>query len=171
MEETIVESNIETLIILLIAIYGAVVSTLVLIWDIYKWKNKGPKIIGRIMSDMIGLNSPEYKDKKLTLVNVTNTGDNPTTITHLSLKFYKSKIKKLFKKSTQTMLIGTPSISYPIPHVLKPGLEWQGIIIQNDDFEKMSKQGILVCSVHFSHTNKTTNFIVRRIKTEIKEKN
>ena len=161
MKESIFSTNIENMIILIIAVYGAIVSTLVLIWDIYKWKNKGPKIEGRITSNMIGINAPEYQDKKLTVVNITNTGDKPTTITNVSLKFFKSKIKKFFKKSDQLIFVATPSISHPIPYVLNPGFEWKGIIIQNDDMTKMSKQGILQCSVHLSHTNNTKDFIVK----------
>lgn len=151
----------KNLIILVIAIYGAIISTTVLFWDIYKWKNKGPKIIGRISSNMVGLNFPDYKNKELTVVNITNTGDRPTTITHLSLQFYKTKIKKIFKKADQIMFIATPSLSHPIPYTLNPGLEWQGIIIQNDEFKEMSDKGILVSSVYFSHTKKPINFIVK----------
>jgi len=68
MQETVITIIIDNYIIMFIAMYGALISTIVLLWDIYKWKNSGPKIIGKIKTNMIGIDAPQYKDENLILV-------------------------------------------------------------------------------------------------------
>ena len=152
---------IDNAVILIIALYGALISTFVFLWDIYKWKNSGPKIIGSIQSNMIGFNTPEYGNDNLVLVNISNIGDKPTTITNLSLSYFKSHLLKLFKKPKKNMCIGNPSPSQPIPYILKPGSQWSGVFRQTDDILNFAKDGILVCSVHCSHTKKYINFRIK----------
>ena len=161
MEKIVAEIKIDNLVVLLIAIYGAIISTFVLSWDIYKWKKSGPRIRGSVTPNMVFYNFPEYENKKITVVNITNTGDRPTTVTHLSLTFYKNKIKKAFNKKDNLISIDNQLIPHPIPYTLNSGLEWKGFIIQNDERKKMSEKGILVCNVYFSHAKKPINFVIK----------
>ena len=163
MVENATQIIIDNAVVLIIALYGALISTLVFIWDIYKWKNSGPKIIGSIQANMIGINTPEYENDNLVLVNISNIGDKTTTITNLSLYYFKSHLLRFLKKPKKNMWIGNPSPSQPIPYILKPGSQWSGIFRQTDDILNFSKDGILICSVHFSHTRKYKNFRIKII--------
>jgi len=161
MQETVIRIMIDNNIIMFIALYGALISTIVLLWDIYKWKNSGPKIIGKIKTNMIGIDDLKYKNENLILVTISNIGDKPTTVTSLTLSFYNSAISKILKISKNHYWVETPSYSNPTPYLLRSGSEWTGIVVQNEKFEKLSKTGILICSIHFSHTKKCTDFRVK----------
>lgn len=154
MIENASQITIDNLIVLFIALYGAVLSTFVLFWDIYKWKSSGPKIMGEIQTNMIGVNvQGSNSDKKIT-VNLSNNGDKPTTINSLNLLYYKSSLTRIIQKPQKTFFVPIPSQSHPIPHLLNTGTTWLGIIDQTNEIEKLAKDGILICTVHFSHTKK-----------------
>src|SRR5262245_2264897 len=117
-------------ITLFLACWGALVSTVVFLWDIYKWRNAIPKLSLSVSPHMALYAGGKTHDERYVMVKVTNAGQRKTTITTLSLSFYKSKIKKSFnKKPEKCFLIPNPEPG-KLPHVLDSGEQWTGFFIR-----------------------------------------
>jgi hypothetical protein len=67
----------------IVAWWGAILSTIVFLWDIYKWQTSGPRIRFSVQTNMRTINVSGYKGKTLVSTNVTNYGERPTTLTNL----------------------------------------------------------------------------------------
>jgi hypothetical protein len=128
---------------------GAITGTLVLIWDVYKWMQTGPKVKVSAAPNMVAYGSAMtiLGDKSNIMVEVTNTGDGKTTIAHLVGFFYASQLRKwLRRKPHRTMFVPDPG-SGQLPHVIHPGERWIGAMDQSDDLIKMSNDGALYVGV------------------------
>lgn len=137
----------------IVAWWGAIIATAVLIWDVYKWRTSGPKIKFFVQPNTLIVGDLNKKDGKYIAANVTNVGDRPTTITHFVFQHYKSYIKMLRHKPDTSMVV-LPITSQPIPYILNPGDIWQGLAIQTSEVEELSKNGYLVCGICHSHSDK-----------------
>lgn len=82
--------------------WGAVIATLVLAWDIYKWKKSGPLIEVSASPNMqiLGGMPDSLSGKTYVAVEVRNTGKGKTTVTHLVGYYYSSFINRLKRKKT-----------------------------------------------------------------------
>lgn len=78
-----------------VAWYAATISTIVFLWDIYKWWNAGAKLRVEVRPGMQSIGMPEYDGKTLIVINVSNYGDRPTTITGVGLMQYAGWIRRL----------------------------------------------------------------------------
>ena len=140
----------------IVAWWGAVTATFVLLWDVYKWKTSGPKIRFYAKPNMKTVNMPSHEGKTWIGATAENIGTGATTITNLCFQYYKNFFKKVIKKSDSSFVVGraeaTPSQS--IPYILNPGTIWQGLSLQTDEFEKMSREGYLICELYYSQSRK-----------------
>ncbi len=138
----------------IVAWWGAILATVVLLWDIYKWKTAGPRIRFVVRSGMIVVGDPSREGQTFVSAEATNVGDRPTTITNLVLQHYKTYLAMLRHKPSTSMLVTNPSISQPLPYVLQPGSVWQGLAIQSEEIEDLAKSGYLVCGLCHSHSHR-----------------
>lgn len=136
----------------IVAWWGAIIATTILLWDIYKWKKSGVDLRVRICPNMEIFGGHEPDENTYVMVVVVNRGDRATTITHLTAYYFKDKLSRIRKKADKSMFITDPSPSQPIPHKLNPGEQWMGMIIQDEELEQRAKSGILCVSV--VHTGK-----------------
>lgn len=129
--------------------WGAIVASIVLLWDIFKWATKGARVSVSAAPNMQTLNPIEKKldDNKLIFVEAINHGDMPTTITHLVFFQYESIFKKILKKAKNQGVITNPGAGCQIPFLLSPGCRWTGSIDQNDIAEKLGTDGLFYCGV------------------------
>jgi len=129
--------------------WGAIVASVVLLWDIFKWFTKGAKIIVTATPNMQIVNHAEGRldEGMLIFVEAINIGDMPTTITHLAFFQYESLFKKWRNKPNTQGAILRQGIGYELPHLLNPGERWTGNIDQNDIIEKVGDQGLLYCGI------------------------
>lgn len=135
-----------------LAIWDAVLSTVAIVWDVYKWRTIGPNLQMRLMIGMESYNIPEYEGMTLIVAVVTNRGDRPTTITHLGLAYYDVWWKAMLrKKASANAFITIPSTTQRVPFELKPGVEWSGMIKQNKELEAWAWDGWLYVIVYHSH--------------------
>jgi len=104
------------------------------------------------------------KDKTLISVQVVNSGNIKTTLTHLVIFHYRSFFKKLIKKKNMQAIV-VSALYTPLPYVLEPGELWQGGIFQNKELEKMSRNGYLYCGIIHASGKKP---ILRRLVVPIK---
>lgn len=138
-----------------LAIWGAVLSTLAIAWDVYKWRTSGPQISMRLSTNMQSISVPEYEGKTLISATVTNRGDRPTTITHFAIAYYDSWWKSFIKKRrTKAAIVATPSLAQRLPFELKAGAEWIGLGEQNQDISRWAKEGWLYVEIYHSHADK-----------------
>jgi len=142
----------------LAAWWGAIIATIVLLWDIYKWKTSGPRLYIDVSSNMEIFGVPGHEGKKYVTVRVRNMGDKPTTITSLAGRFYKGKFNRILKKQQKAFVVGTPGITQQLPYVLQPGTIWDGLIVQNEELERMATNWILMGELYFSHRKKPLVF-------------
>jgi hypothetical protein len=138
----------------IVAWWGAILSTVVFVWDIYKHKTAGPKLRFSVQTGMESINMPQYEGKKLILANVTNYGDRPTTITNLGYLYFEKRRFLRKRIPDKAAIVPNPSIAQPLPFELKPGTVWMGICIQDSQVEKWATTGILDILLYHSHNSK-----------------
>lgn len=68
--------------------WGAIIATLVLVWDVFKWRKSRFSIKVSASPNMSSLNPLKEKleDDKNIFVEVVNRGDKVITLTHLVIK-------------------------------------------------------------------------------------
>jgi hypothetical protein len=144
----------------IIAWWGAILSSIVFVWEIYKWKSSGPKIRFSVQTGMQSINMPGLEGKRLVLVNVTNYGERPTTITNLGYLYFDSIWSWLRRRPDKAFVIPFPNTVQQLPFALEPGAVWTGMAIQDNQVEDMATKGRLYCMLYHSHDE---NPIRRRV--------
>jgi len=151
----------------IIAAYAAVVATVVLAWDVYKWKASGPRIRFSVSSNMKILQYPGIS-ATATFVNAKaiNVGNLPTTITTLAIQHYKSWLLWVLRRPDHRGVILNTALK-PLPHILEPGTIWTGLIDQTC-IEGFTRSGILFCELYLSHRRrpKTARIRLEKALTE-----
>lgn len=138
----------------LLAVWGAFWATIVLFWDVYKWRTQGPRLkvyagLGYIIIGGLNEDSNNYLN-----VTVCNVGDRKTTITNLGMEYYSDWWDSFTKRNGKHFMFTNPIASPPIPCSLDIGGQWSARVIQNADMEKMASEGFLYCEVYFSNADK-----------------
>lgn len=141
-----------------VAMYAALVATLVLLWDILKWWRSGTRLRISANSDMETVGYIHGDGKTYILVNVTNTGSAPTTITHLVGYVYKTKLHRWFRRNPNRSFFVSNNEVSPIPFKLEPGAQFTGMIQQTDDIVEWSKSSNLYVGVY--HSMRKTRVLV-----------
>lgn len=125
-----------------LAWWGAIVSTAVLAWDVYKWLKTGhPKLVVSANGNFVLVQS--NSSQKYIVVRITNNGDKPTTLSLITYRFYKTKPSTKHKQHPDergffSEAIGT---TVQLPHKLDVGDQWSGMYLQTAKLEKMAKEG------------------------------
>jgi len=138
--------------------WGAGVATLVLIWDLFKWATSGARLHVRAVTGMqqyiegVGVDPTSH-----VFVEVMNRGDRSTTITHLALYAYPSRLARFFRRRPSSLGF-VPKPSGPLPAELAAGQRWTGVVEQ-DQAKKIAKGNLLWIGV--VHTDSNTPALVR----------
>jgi hypothetical protein len=135
-----------------IAAYAAVVATLVLGWDAYKWLDAGPKIKVSASTGMQIVGGLQEDTQIYVMVTAVNLGDRATTLTNLGFTYYANWWRAKFGgKPDKAFIITTPSQSQVIPYRLEAGGQWIGIAHQDDEVATMIRSGHLFVVLYHSH--------------------
>lgn len=137
--------------------WGAIVSTLAIVWDIIKWSRSGPCINVRASPNMIVIGGSPLlgDDKKYVSVEVINTGDQKTTITHMVVSYFSSLWTLLRGNADKDFFIATPALTaVSLPHGIAPGERWSGSLIQDQEIERLSRSGWLYVGVFHTSAKK-----------------
>jgi len=142
----------------LLAWWGAVLSTAVLAWDIYKWRKTGrAKLTVRANGNLQDAHS--RNPQKFIAITVTNNGDKPTTVALITFRYLKSKFRRWRKqKSEQRGFFNPGNPTAPLPYKLEVGAEWKCIVNQTPEIEKMSREGYFYVEVEDSSTSNHKKF-------------
>lgn len=144
-----------------VAWWGAVVATLVLLWDVAKWMKAGPRVRSRIQlntwyPDGRVLNSQKTDSGEsgelasYCHIELVNVGGLPTTVMGISASHVDRK------KQGQVSCSGprfTPHYGKTLPHVLSPGEVWSCRLEMSDLF-RLLERGKPYIEVHLSHRKK-----------------
>lgn len=150
-----------------VAWWGAIVATLVFLWDIYKWVKSGASVVVSVQPNMQSFGGPaqSFGGTNYVVVEAVNKGNKKTTITHLVAYYYSSLIKRLLRRQSQAFFVANTGLAQPLPHVLEPGERWLGIMEQNQDLEKMAGEGYLYCGINHSLKARA---VLKRVRLEKK---
>jgi hypothetical protein len=150
-----------------VALYAAVLSTLIFCWELWKWYRRGPKLRGFVSSNMkirdgamVSSNmkfhgGPIKDDNTYLAFKVWNIGTEPTTISLVVLQGYKSWWRRLMKSQkpdfqAPQMVRGFPD---PIPYELGVGKEFMTSGRQSEEIEERTREYRLYCAVYHSFGN------------------
>lgn len=138
----------------IVAWWGAILSTVIFVWDIYKHVTAGPKLRIAVRPGVVTVNMPEYDGKRLVSVTVTNYGDRPTTLTNLEVQCFKKRWRFRKKIPDHVAFVKVPNTYQQIPCELKPGAVWTGFALQGELLEAWAAEGDLFMVLYHSHSTK-----------------
>ena len=129
--------------------WGAVVATAAFTWNVVSALRSGPRIRVRAMPNMQTFpRIAPTGDKTWICVTAVNRGSGPTTITHFC-GFHAKTIWKVLRRQGQNFVVPTGAgIGTALPHVLRPGEEWSGMIDQEDVLRNTSRGYLYVGVIH-----------------------
>lgn len=153
----------------IVAWWGAIVATLVLLWDVMKWLQDGPRIRKRIALNV------HYDDGKVTSkeetenglvttyeeychIELINVGRMPTTVMGISATHKKKRNSFQFGTTQQAF---TEHFGKKLPHVISPGEVWS-CRLPMSHYHSISKYGRPEIHVNLSHLK--SPLIVRATK-------
>jgi len=133
-----------------VAAYAAVVATVVLLWDIVKWRQSGMRLKARVNVNMMTVGMGPMDRNKYIVVNVDNVGGKPTTIHGLYFHGYRNWIDKLRHKPRSSAFINSGlQNNYPIPYNINVGMNFMGSALQDSEVEKWSRDNLLFLEIAF----------------------
>jgi hypothetical protein len=139
----------------LVAWWGAMLSSVVFAWDIWKYRHAGPRLRFEVRAGMETFNMPQYNGETLIVANVTNYGERPTTITNLACFYFEKRWRAIRgMKPDKVSIVVTPSSAQPLPHELKAGAIWTGFAVQEPEIERRAKSGFLYIVLYHSHSKR-----------------
>jgi hypothetical protein len=147
-----------------VAVYAAVVSTIVLGWQIFVWFRTGPRLKLSASSNMKTFGGIKTDDNTYITLNVRNVGTQQTTITHVLMFSYKNRWKWFRRKPETTGFINHGVAAYPIPHVLGAGQTFMSMARQTVEIEKRSRDHLLYIGVQHSCCDRPMFARVRPIR-------
>jgi hypothetical protein len=145
----------------LVAWWGAVVATLVLLWDVAKWLKAGPVIRVRIQLDtwypdgkVIKVEKIEHGEMKELAeychIELVNVGKLPTTVMGIEGSHQAKSGRMKTSLSSQSF---TPHYGKQLPYVLPPGEVWS-CRFEMVNLLRLLEQDKPYIEVHLSHNNK-----------------
>ncbi len=143
-----------TAITLVIAVYGAALSTL-------NFLRAGPKLRLNVRPGMVLVPS----DDKRTFIQteVTNFGDRPTTLTNIGIRYFEKpwSWEHLRNRATKAAVLNDPNPAQRFPFELKPGGVWRGLTPQEPQLVDWGLKGALYFDLYHSHRTKPMRKRVR----------
>jgi hypothetical protein len=142
------------LITLVLAVYGAVLSTL-------NFLRAGPQLRFKIHPGMILV--PSDDKRMFVQTEVTNYGDRPTTLTNITVHYFENSRPwvRLRNRATKAAVLNNPNPAQPFPFELKPGGVWRGLTPQEPELMDWGTKGALYFYLYHSHRTRPVRKRVR----------
>lgn len=90
------------------ALYAAIVATGALFLEVRRWFESGPKLNLGVMPEAQLASSAGVAQETYLVVNVSNRGASPTTLTHFSMVHYDSWWRRFLDKPSRSMVVPHP---------------------------------------------------------------
>jgi hypothetical protein len=157
----------------LVAIYGAVIGTSALLLNLRMWFDSGVKLNLNLIPDGVTLGgSPEFEERDLVLLTVTNRGDAPTVITNMVLFEMTWAWRRWRMRPSKSYVIPNPQLKgYPpnVPADLQPSKSWRGAIRKRPDMGINLHDGRHYTGVYASHRDRPYLVRIPKKKTQLPE--
>ena len=139
-----------------IALYAAIVSTSALTLSLRKWLLTGPVLALSVMARGQRFGDFEPDDKEYIILNVTNRGDMPTTLSTMAAFQYRTIFHRWLRKPYFAAIVPRPELLGGIatPSLIAPGTTWIGAATYDDELLEMAKSGKLFVAIHCSHSKR-----------------
>jgi hypothetical protein len=125
--------------------WGAVIATVVLVWDIFKWARAGVRLKVHAVPNMQV--AGDATETKLVHIEVVNRGDKTTTITHLAFYEFASTLDRLRGKRKAAGIVPYPE-GPQLPYELAPGKRWAATVRQAGLFPHFSGGQVYCVIIH-----------------------
>lgn len=137
-----------------VAWWGATLSTVVFLWDIYKYRTSGPRLRFSVQTSVIMM--PSEDKKQYILTEVTNYGDRSTTLTNIGLCHFENpwSWSHWRNRPMKAAVLNNPNPAQPFPCELKPGGVWRGLTEQLPELKEWATRGVLYFNLYHSHRPK-----------------
>lgn len=123
-----------------VAVYAAIVATLVLIWDVIKWLRAGPRLHGKAQGNMQIAGGYPRDSSSYIVFTVFNRGSANVTLTNLGIVAYASPWQRFRGKSAHTFIVNTAgAVGCSVPYVLKAGEQFMTLARQDDELNELSR--------------------------------
>jgi hypothetical protein len=132
----------------IVAWWGAIVATIVILWDIFKWYTTGPRILMTVTPNMKIVGNPELEEDTHIIIYASNVGERPTTLENLWFVWYPNLWKCFRRKPEQNLFVKNPGRHRSFPYKLEVGERWEGMATQSDEIVELANTGYLVCHLH-----------------------
>jgi hypothetical protein len=141
-----------------------------------RWFDEGVKLSMNVMADAEFWGGVRQDANTYVAVNVTNRGSASTTITHMVLFNYPSRLarwlprqltRRMKRQRPQTFVVTNPVMPGALgqlPYVLESGHTWMGIAKHTPELANMIEAGRLYVGIVSSHSGKTLFRRVQRWK-------
>ena len=97
---------------------------MVFAWNVYVWRNSGPRLNVTATMNMLVIGGGADEEKKsFLIVRGTNVGSKKTTITNVVILSYDNIWQRFRNKPTWSAVFNNQGGDYPIPYVLNVGHE------------------------------------------------
>lgn len=123
--------------------WGAIIATLLLMWDVYKWRRSGARIHVRVGTDflLVGSKSGSALEGEQTFacITVVNEGDLPATINMACGAYFPTLLHRWIRRirgSTHFLVTLDQDLGSRVPQVVGPGEQWTGVFPQDSLKEK-----------------------------------
>jgi hypothetical protein len=144
-----------------VAWWGAILASLVFLWDIVKWIKAGPVVRYRIVLDTVYPDSKVLKIEKIENgekgelapychIELVNIGTIPTTVMGMSASHKDKKNEGILGFTNQTFI---PHYNKNLPYVLRPGEVWS-CRLEMPDLYRLAKRGKPYIEISTSHKRK-----------------
>jgi|WetSurMetagenome_2_1015567.scaffolds.fasta_scaffold60446_2 hypothetical protein len=132
-----------------IAVYGAVISTIALAWNIYRQITSGPKLIGSIVPVSSEFIAPLMGVDACFDLVVSNRGHAETVITNIVILCYKSRLDRWRGKYVKQATILSSPPKYDLPYKIGLGHEFRCRLSLDAELKGwMQKYRAFVCVWH-----------------------
>jgi hypothetical protein len=141
--------------------WGAIIATVILLWDIYKWRasQANLRVTASSNRQFVSPTLGTAQGEKFITVEVVNTGDKNTTITHLVAMCYNDWLARFWGNPTKSAFVPIPGAGQPLPYKLSPGERWLGTMDQAQVQKMVHADQLLYCGVY--HTTSAKPHLVR----------
>jgi hypothetical protein len=139
--------------------------------ELRRWLNEGVRLSLTVITDARLISGSQEDKNTYVSLTVMNRGSAPTTITHMILYSYPSRLalwisarltRWMKQQRPQTFIVANTGAPGPLPYVLEPGHHWVGMATHTPELERMIDAGRLYVGVIGSHSNKPQFMAVRR---------
>ncbi len=141
-----------------VAIYAAVVGTSAFFLNLKMWFDSGVKLNLSLIPEGVTIGAgPEFDERDLVLLTVTNRGDAATVITNMILFEMRSPWQRWRMRPTTSYVIPHPQLKgyqQNVPSDLEPSKRWTGAIRKRDDLSIDLHDGHHYTGVYASHRDR-----------------